>query len=277
MRISDLDLHSKFLGEPAAGMSGPVRLMIRLIPLVKEPWLPDTSVLQAVIYEAIGRFDHEYKCELHEEGFRPKSGHQGFQPRKLFVFSLPRVESARVRDGRLYFDCAPMLWKIGSAVPYTLTALRCGLEKNPIVSMAGQRFAVEAIEECRPPRYRQEMRFVALSPVVALGNPERGGMGEKESPDPASERFAQIVEERLQKQFRIFSDEPPGKIEFTFDWDYIRRRRDRGDIVKRVLYKKSPIDGIRTPFIVRGDERLIRIGWESGFGSANSKGFGMAE
>ena len=42
-------------------------------------------------------------------------------------------------------------------------------------------------------------------------------------------------------------------------------------------YKGTNIKAWQAPFTVTGDPTLIRLGWESGFGEANSKGFGMVE
>lgn len=42
---------------------------------------------------------------------------------------------------------------------------------------------------------------------------------------------------------------------------------------------ESPIDviGLQAPFTITGDQRLIKLGYECGFGEKNSMGFGMAD
>jgi CRISPR-associated endoribonuclease Cas6 len=66
------------------------------------------------------------------------------------------------------------------------------------------------------------------------------------------------------------------ELEFSFDWDYIRGRGGSYRVSKLVSYKNLKIKSYLAPFWVRGNPELIALGWECGFGSANSQGFGMA-
>jgi CRISPR-associated endoribonuclease Cas6 len=66
-------------------------------------------------------------------------------------------------------------------------------------------------------------------------------------------------------------------LEFEFDQEYICRRGGVDRISKLVQFKETKIKSYQAPFRVSGSLELIQLGWESGFGNANSQGFGMVE
>jgi CRISPR-associated endoribonuclease Cas6 len=120
------------------------------------------------------------------------------------------------------------------------------------------------------------MRFRALSPVT-----ESVGEGQKHprflSPE---DDWSEVVRRNLLRKYRaLYGDEPAdARLRFTWDAAYLADAARRG----RRTSVLTDIHGIKVrgwlaPFEVEGSARLIETGYEAGFGSRNSMGFGMVE
>jgi CRISPR-associated endoribonuclease Cas6 len=70
---------------------------------------------------------------------------------------------------------------------------------------------------------------------------------------------------------------PREKLSFSFDQDYVSRRGGFGRVSRLEEYKGTKIKSWQAPFMMAGDPVLLQVGWECGFGEANSKGFGMVQ
>jgi CRISPR-associated endoribonuclease Cas6 len=72
-------------------------------------------------------------------------------------------------------------------------------------------------------------------------------------------------------------DPEDARLKFEFDQNYIRKRGGVERISKLVQFKETNIKAYQAPFRVSGSSELIELGWDCGFGNANSQGFGMVE
>jgi CRISPR-associated endoribonuclease Cas6 len=121
------------------------------------------------------------------------------------------------------------------------------------------------------------MRLRALSPVTETTGVE----GSKHSRFlDLSDDWSEIVSRNLSRKFRALHGREPADASLRWTWDraYVADAERKG----RRLSKLADVRGIKVrgwlaPFIVEGSKELIEIGYEAGYGSRNSMGFGMAE
>lgn len=85
-------------------------------------------------------------------------------------------------------------------------------------------------------------------------------------PECGSERFGEVVRNRLVGRYREVRGEPrDAKLRI----EVIRSKK------KRVSVKKLNFTAFEMVFRMHGDEELIRLGYEGGIGKMNSMGFEM--
>lgn len=255
------------------------------IRLILEPLSPNTSLsfnynysFSSMIYAILSRSSSQYASFLHEEGY--KLGNKQF---KFYTFSRPWVEKQQVRNGRIYVLPGTVTWQISSPIDDFLNNLVNGLFEKGELVLADEHsinyFAVKQIETIAIPNFTTEMRFSCLAPMMVAVKEERNGRIHKHYVRPDEHRFSELIRQNLVEKYRRLHNSEPtdGQLEFCFDWEDIKRRGGVEKISKLIKYKNIDIRGYLAPFIVKGSKELIQIGYECGFGNANSQGFGMVE
>ncbi len=266
-----------------------MRIKIVLSPRTEPSFVPlDQHALASLLYQVIGRVAPDYAAFLHEEGYsapQPQSAasHKTF---KLFTFSRPYLPDTLLNKGheeRAWFARGNVVWQVSSPLLEFIEALTAGLIAQGEVALADARgqaqFVVESIEEMLPPPLVSELRCTTLSPVtVSVTETDVSGKRRKQFLWADDPRFGALVAANLQEKYRaLCGAEPAGDLQFAFDEAYIQRRGGVRKVSKLVLYKGTQIRAWQAPFTVTGDPALLRLGWEAGFGEANSKGFGLVE
>lgn len=250
-----------------------MRFSISLSPEKGEVKLPYNYNyhLAAAIYSFISRSDPSLADFLHEKGFSEES--KAF---KLFTFSQLFASRRKSLKDRILLG-GEIQWFISSPKEEFLSNLAKGILEQGFVSLPEQRFFVEKLEVLSLPEFREEMKFRVLSPiVVSTGEKEEEGAFKKKYLSPFETRFYEVLEENLRRKYRACYgiEASHDGISIEFAPDFISKR---GRISKLIDYKGIKIRGWMAPFKAKGDAELIRIGYEAGFGEANSAGFGMVE
>jgi CRISPR-associated endoribonuclease Cas6 len=270
-----------------------MRIRVLLVPENPTPSLPlDNYPLASLIYRSVSIVAPDHAEFLHSQGYlaprsdnlltpEPRSGGKRF---KFFVFSRPYVLNARVQDGRLRFDPGPVEWQISSPIQDFIEDLVNGLSSQGSITIGDQhadtRFRIDRIEIVPPPRFTTRMRFTTLSPLtVAIAEEDARGLRSKHYVRAEDERFGPLVASNMLEKYRALTgyDTSELKLKFEFDWEYINRSGGPGRVSKLLQCKGTNIKCYPVPFFASGSAELIRLGWECGFGAANSKGFGMAQ
>ena len=266
-----------------------MRIKIVLAPVTEPSFLPlDQYALAALIYRTVALVAPEYAEFLHEQGYRAgdpanPSAHKKF---KLFTFSRPYLPDTLLNKGlddRAWFARGNVIWQVGSPKLEFMRAFQQGLTAQPEIVIGDRlgeaKFSVASIEEVPPPPMLTEMRCQTLSPLTAsVTETDANGARRKQFIWADDPRFGTLVVSNLKEKYRaLHGKEPEGEVSFAFDEDYIERRGGVRKVSKLVLYKGTEIKAWQAPFTVTGDAELIRLGWECGFGEANSKGFGMVK
>ena len=228
-------------------------------------------ILAGVIYGFLKESDPEYASFLHNEGYL--GGEKRF---KLFTFSQLMAERRRVAGDTIHFG-STLAWQVSSPVERFLSHFADTLLTSGRLTLGQRQLPIRDVTVPRIPRFRSEMQFRCLSPIVMTTRRERDGKPAMHYCLPDDPALSELIRKNLIRKHEAIHGRPPpdDSLTFAFDRNYIDRRQGR--VTRLVDYKGIKIRGILCPFRVVGSPALIRVGYECGFGDKNSAGFGMAE
>ncbi len=123
-----------------------------------------------------------------------------------------------------------------------------------------------------PPRaISRSMRFKTISPLfLAVGETKADGGRTKQHLRAEDPRFAERMKANLIRKYKALTGSDPADSEFEFRFE----GRPKSQLVQ---YRGTNHHCYMGEIAVAGSEELISVGWECGFGEANSKGFGMVK
>ncbi|MCI0665952.1 MAG: CRISPR-associated endoribonuclease Cas6 [Acidobacteria bacterium] len=250
-----------------------MRIKITMQSLSENPSLPlDNYPFASLIYTLIGAADLEAAVFLHDEGIQAIAhDRKRFKP---FVFSRLQQVDKRVHAGRQWLAPGPVEWQIGSPIDELILMLMGGLNNNPVVfigdKQCGAQFMAQTIRIIPPPVFTNSMRFKTLSPIfTALTKTAPDGSRVKYHLRLDDPRFSECIANNLRQKFRALTGETAEDDELSFKFI----GNPKSQLVQYDGTNHKCFEGV---FEVAGSTRLIHLGWECGFGEANSKGFGMA-
>lgn len=263
-----------------------MRIHVRLLPLDEPAALPlDNAPLAGVVYRAVWLAAPDYAEFLHEEGYEAaraavssradETVRRENKRFKFFVFSRLEQAGKRVAHGRQWLEPRPVEWQIASPIDGMMELLVEGLLAQGVISIGdregGARLAVTEIFEIPPPRFADRMRFRTLSPLFASVDDTRAdGSRRKHHLRADDSRYAEAIAANLRGKYRALTGGEAG--DAALDFKFIGEPKPQ-----LAQYKGTHHHCYLGTFEVGGSEELLRVGWECGFGEANSKGFGMAE
>lgn len=226
----------------------------------------------SLIYDTLGNASNDFAARLHDEGF-----HAGARRFKLFTFSRLKPRRSSVKDNRLVLEDPIITLQISSPVAEFVEHFVTGLFQGDSFTIAGAHFTLQQAETLPAPAFNERMSFRALSPITETTNEE--GQKHARYLNPA-DNWSKIIQQNLIHKYQALYGHPPANECLLWTWDqaYIAEAEKRG----RRLSVLTDIRGIKVrgwlaPFTVEGSLELIEMGYEAGFGSRNSMGFGMAE
>lgn len=249
-----------------------LRIKITMQALDTGASLPlDNRPYASLIYNLIGEADPYAAAYLHGEGVNmmPEE-RKRFKP---FVFSRLQQVGKRVRDGRQWLAEGPVEWQVGSPIDELMMMVMAGLSADPVVFIGdrdgGAKLQAQAITVIEPPHFVSPMRFKTISPIfAAVSERLADGKPVKHHLRPDESRYSECVANNLREKFAALYGESAESYELG-----IRFVGDpKSQLVQYGGTNHKCSDGV---IEVSGSERLMRLGWECGFGEANSKGFGM--
>lgn len=226
-------------------------------------------ILAGLIYGVLEGAAPEWSGVLHDRGHWSSDD----RPFKLFTFSQLRggPGTTRVENGKLVFSTTRLEWKIGSPADGTTKMIADGLLGAGTVSIGPMRARVESVSNDPAQDFPEgKARFVAISPLVAsVSDP----VLRHRYLSPDTDEFWSVVGENLARKWESFrGSRPENGINLHPDIAYIRRKRTSKAIT---LKPGEVVIGHMVPFAAEGDPEILHFGYETGFGSRNSMGFGM--
>ena len=223
----------------------------------------------SLVYATLDQASADFAARLHGEGFSADG-----RRFKLFTFSRISTPRACVAGNQLILEDPTLSLLVSSPVGDFVEHFVSGLFQSDTVQIAGARFKLQQAETLPPPIFSDRMSFRSLSPVT-----ETVGEGQKHprflSPE---DDWSEVVRRNLLRKYHALHGHEPADTRLRFAWDasYLADAARRG----RRLSVLTDIHGIKirgwlAPFMVEGSPELIEIGYEAGYGSQNSMGFGM--
>lgn len=248
-----------------------VRLTLTALRRAAELPLDYQYAVASLLYTTLGRASEEFATRLHDEGF--SAGGRTF---RLFTFSRLATRRAAAAGERLLLTDPTVSLQVGSPVTEFIEHLVAGLSRGSVLRLAGTPFRLESTELLPPPAFTNLMHFRALSPVTESVD-EGGRHARFLDPD---DDWSEVIRHNLLRKHRALYGEEPRDTSLRWEWDMmyladVRGRGRRASVLTGISGVK--VRGWLAPFTVEGSEELIRMGYEAGFGSRNSMGFGMAE
>ncbi|PLV57137.1 CRISPR-associated endoribonuclease Cas6 [Thermotoga sp. SG1] len=222
-------------------------------------------LLSSFIYKKLASQNENFAKFLHERGYGERF--------KFFTFSQLFLENSKVKDDKLVIFPGKGWWHVSSPVVDFVRYMFSSLSENPVIRVGKAEFVVQSItvEDSLP--VLSEYNFIMISPLVVSVPEEKNGKLVHRYLHPGEEGFYEAFKRNLYKKYRIFyGKDPEGDVEIIPDWNYIKSKER---ITKRIKLKDVFVRAVVFPFRVRGDRKLIEIGYEAGFGEKNSMGFGM--
>ena len=237
--------------------------------------------IQACIYKLMEKASPEYTEFLHDIGFIDENKHL-----KLFAFSKLKFYPMKINP-RGFSNVIKIEFLFSTPVEKSFQNLVLGLfdknNLNLIINNHSNIFNITQVETLPEPEFTSKMKCVCLSPICISTGMEVDGkfithfldyMKSDERP-----HFIENIKNNLLRKYRILNNQDyPGEplFDFAFDPEYIVKKK--GKISKLIHFNKNnKIIAMEAPFTIETDSKLIKIGYDCGFGIKNSAGFGMCE
>lgn len=243
--------------------------------------------LSATIYKLLQFGSPAFSEFLHEIGFQEKG-----KSYKLFSFALRFNKIPEINNNRFYLKSENVSLFISSPLIDTfIQNFIIGTFENQFIEInynnINSKFVIEQVESLPAPIFSNTSKFTLLSPLVIATKKESNG---KLIPryfryyDDINE-INRVFNQNLINKYKLVhnKDYQGNGIKFSWDTNYIDKRLAANKKVTKLITvtkKGGIVTNIKAneiPFTLVGDIELIKIGYECGFGSQNSLGFGLAD
>ncbi|MCF6270275.1 MAG: CRISPR-associated endoribonuclease Cas6 [Melioribacteraceae bacterium] len=242
--------------------------------------------LSAAIYKLLHFGSSEFSEFLHDIGYQEQG-----KTYKLFSFALRFEKPPRIKNNRFYLKSDKIFLIISSPlIESFIKNFVVGTFQNQIIEVVSENIktilTVEQVETLLEPNYKNSMYFTLLSPLVLATKKESNG---KLIPkyfryyDDINE-ITRVFNQNLVNKYKLihnleYEGEP---LKFRWDTEYIDRRLSKNKKVTKLISAsiRGNIINIKAneiPFTLEGNTDLMKVGYECGFGSQNSLGFGLAK
>ena len=227
-------------------------------------------LLVGAIYRFLAESNPEYADFLHDEGYQ--TAEKRF---KLFTFSQLMAERRRITGEQIHFR-STLTWFVSSPIDQFLIHFADTLLTEGRLTVGSCQLKIKDVTVARVPRFRSEMEFRCLSPIVMSAVRINDGQRRTHYCLPDDPKLSELIRNNLIRKHEAIHERVPQDDTFSFRFDEAYIRRKQGRVTRLVDFKGIKIRGIMCPFHVSGSVALIQTGYESGFGDKNSAGFGMA-
>jgi CRISPR-associated endoribonuclease Cas6 len=201
---------------------------------------------------------------LHDRGF-------SFEKRSFKMFTFSKLYGKyRIHNGCITFSC-PIELIISSPLNKFVEELANFMLKKEALNICGEDILIEEIKVCPEPEIRDEIKIRMLTPAVNYSTlMTKDGRKKTYYYSPYEEEFVDLTDKNLRKKYEAFCGKKP------------RARKLKIKVIgkpkeKILKYRDNIIKGYIGKFILNGNRKLLKLGYDTGIGSKNSQGFGMFE
>jgi CRISPR-associated endoribonuclease Cas6 len=218
-------------------------------------------MLQAIILKWLN--DENYQKFIHDTGY--KLGNRKY---KLYTFSRlqGKFKIDSIKGVITYYDEARL--EIASQDDKFLSYLINGIIIKDDIYIGKNKLTIQNIE-CQNDHLKSGVKIYTKSPITAYSTFEILDKKKTYYYTPFEREFSKLIRENLIKKYRALYNKEPS--DDSFEINCIKNSKLKERII---IYKGIVIKGWVGEFVLTGSEELINIGYNSGFGSKNSQGFG---
>lgn len=154
-------------------------------------------------------------------------------------------------------------------IPEIAEAFIGGLLQDPEVILWGEKFYVESVKALAEPNSYSRKTYSTLSPIAVTTLKSEFGRLKQYDLGPNEPRFYENLRENLKTKYVLIHGKEPST---EFSIEVLNSKMKRFEV-------KPGIFQIAWHLVFRayGDDGLIRVGYQAGFGEKNSLGFGMVK
>ncbi|MBX2976921.1 MAG: CRISPR-associated endoribonuclease Cas6 [Ignavibacteriaceae bacterium] len=268
-----------------------MRLKISLKPIENSHLFPANYnyPISALIYSLLKSASPEHSEFLHDEGYTISG-----KAYKLFTFALEFSRTPIFKNNAILCGDNTIFLHISSPNSTNLISQLCTLNlTGRRIEIVGDnifsKLKIIKVETYQLNEMGQRVMVKLRSPIVIakgkyLENENRT-QEEYLTYESNIDDINKILNENLFNKYalifnRNYADTP---LKFKWDHDYVKQRMNQSKAFTRLiritkdLHRPIEIRGNMIPFYIEGNEELIKVGLEAGFGSKNSMGFGFGD
>jgi len=220
------------------------------------------KIIMGFIYKNI---DEDLAKFLHEQGF-----HYEKRQFKLFTFSRIFGEfRIKSKEQVIEFSQKAYLF-ISSPLQNFLQQFAEHLVKKGEMKIGRNKIFISEISVSPTPEFSPPITIKMLSPMVVYSTFTKKD-GEKKTYyyTPAEREFRDLIKENLRKKYTALNKK---NIDFDFSIEPVRMDKRNEKVI---IYKNTVIKGWMGKYKVDAPDEILKLGYDTGFGSKNSQGFGM--
>ncbi|MCS6785055.1 MAG: CRISPR-associated endoribonuclease Cas6 [Candidatus Caldarchaeum sp.] len=218
--------------------------------------------IQSMIY---GLLSDVFRSFLHDEGFAV-----GKRRMKLFTFS--KLFGKHVREGPWIVFSPPVKLCVSSPVEQFVKDVANGILQKGTVNLVGNELHITSLQFPEKPSLGTKAVFKTLSPITVYSTLTTAD-GKKKTYyySPFEEEFNELISKNLLKKAALLNGEQPQGYVNIRPVDGVKPREEVS------FFKDTVVKGWAGVFLCEGTPQLIEAGYEAGFGSKNSQGYGLVE
>ncbi|HAY33599.1 MAG TPA: CRISPR-associated endoribonuclease Cas6 [Ignavibacteria bacterium] len=247
--------------------------------------------ISSFIYRTIETADSSFSKWLHDSGY--KSGSKRF---KFFTFSklnIPRCGMIDLYNKKyLKIESDKMELIVSMMIDKTVENFIIGMFENQKLNIYDKNtesnFRVNTVEMIPEPDFRNEMIFKTLSPVIISRNSVYKGKESQTYLNPEDKEYFEYFKKNLEEKYITYSVNmfnkdnrdsglPDMKEASLESFELNREVKSKLITIKEGTPEETRVRGYLFTCRIKGNPKLMKIGYESGFGKHCSQGFGCME
>ncbi len=218
-------------------------------------------IVQGFLY---GNITPELGEFLHDQGFM-------FEKRSFKMFTFSRLQGRYELKGDRIVFYPPVTLTISSPFDRFMQELANTMLQKGDFELAGCKVYVAKISVLPEVQIEDEIRINMLSPVVVYSTlMTKEGKKKTYYYSPFETEFTDSLDNNLRKKYKAFYGKEARARKLVLE--------TAGRPKEKILnYRGTIIKGWMGRFVLNGNKKLLKLGYDCGIGAKNSQGFGMVE
>lgn len=210
--------------------------------------------LAGAVYSSIKKTDSDLAYSIHSS-----------TDYKFFTFSFLQIPKRKISKKGIYIEDKAYFF-VSSPKKEIIHCFVEGILEKPEVVIDDVQFEVETVEVLRCPHFNGKAVFSTLSPIIVRTAKEEDGHLRVIDLYPTQPKFYENLKSNLFNKYEMLYHDKEENISFSKPFS-VKCKRIR---IKKTFHRASFM-----VFETKGDSKLLKLGYEAGFGEKNSMGFGM--